>query len=853
MRREIAIRLPAAFNDDPAIAWAASHIEDALARAGFAVVADGEALTVAIAGAGRTDDPAAPVPLPAVAEGFALWREGGTVTAWGHDTRGLVYALTELADRARHATGDDPFDGTFPLTGEPTARIRSIARLFCAENEDKAWYYDKNFWREYLTMLATNRFNRFALTLGMGYNYPYHNPWITDVYFYFPYPFLFDLDGYDVRVRELPADERDLNLEMLQFIGAETARRGMDFQLALWTQRYDFDDVPRAAHTVEGITDDNLAPYCRDALTHLLEAVPEITGLTFRVHVEGGIAEGEYGFWEEAFRGVAAAGRPVEIDMHGKGLDHTLLQLARDSGMPFAASPKYLAEHMGLAYHQSSIRNEEYPPEVARSQREQLSEGSRKFLRYSYGDLLAKDKDYKVLYRIWAGTQRVLLWGDAALAAGYGRSSMFAGSDGVEWCEPLSFKGRMGTGVPGQRYNYTVQGLAPRYDYEKYEYQYRVWGRNLYAPGGPAEGWQRYLASECADAADACEAGLAAASRVLPLVTLTHAPSASNNHYWPEIYTNLPLLAGSGARAYARDMTAPIRFGNAPTFDHMLFANAREFAEALLAGTPVARYTPLDVADWLDRLAAEAETAIVTAKATAAYGTPAVRRILADVGILAGIARFFAEKYRAAVWAELFIATNVTTLLDPAIHHIGRAILAWEDVAALSDDLYPDDLTYGPQTWLRGSWQARLPEMRAELLDLEAARGGGVFETVPPTEAVTAAIAALAAHRPTRAGAGTLQAPASFGRGEAVTVRFEGTADGAPTLHFRQVDQSQRWSSLAMAADGSGYVATIPAEATQSDFHLQFFVTLQQDGAGAIVPGLASDLANEPYRTSLQR
>ena len=33
----------------------------------------------------------------------------------------------------------------------------------------------------------------------MGYNYPYHNPWITDVYFYFPYPFLLDLDGYDIR------------------------------------------------------------------------------------------------------------------------------------------------------------------------------------------------------------------------------------------------------------------------------------------------------------------------------------------------------------------------------------------------------------------------------------------------------------------------------------------------------------------------------------------------------------------------------------------------------------------------------------------------------------------------------
>ena len=41
-------------------------------------------------------------------------------------------------------------------------------------------------------------------------------------------------------------------------------------------------------------------------------------------------------------------------------------------------------------------------------------------------DDVAKDKDYSVLYRIWAGTQRVLVWGDPKLAGGYGRLSMFA-------------------------------------------------------------------------------------------------------------------------------------------------------------------------------------------------------------------------------------------------------------------------------------------------------------------------------------------------------------------------------------------------------------------------------------------
>ena len=839
-----------------AVDWAAQDLAQALKQRNIAAhIADkpiAADLTIEVAGAGTHPEFATEIELPGAAEGMALLRDGQSILAWGFDERGIVYALTELADRVRTVMGDDPFEGTFPLIEKPTARIRSMARLFCAEDEDKVWFYDRQQWRDYLGMLASNRFNRFALTLGMGYNYPYHNPWITDVYFYFPYPFLFALPGYDIDVKELSEEERDLNLEMLRFIGREAARRGLEFQLALWTQRYDFDDVPRANYTVRGVTDDNLAPYCRDAITRLLQEVPEITGLTFRVHVEGGIAEGDYDFWEEAFAGVAAVGRPVEIDMHGKGLDHRMIDLARRTGMPVAASPKYLAEHMGPPYHQSAIRDKEYPPEVARSEREQLSEGSRKFLRYSYGDLLTKDKDYKVIYRIWPGTQRVLLWGDPALAAGYGRSSMFAGSDGVEWCEPQSFKGRMGTGIPGQRFTYQKHGMAPRQDWRKYDYQYRIWGRLLYNPEAPRQSWMRWLEQECGDAAEDCEAGLAAASRVLPLVTLTHGPSASNNHYWPEIYTNLGFIEGSGRRAFSFDMEGPTRFGNAPTFDSALFANAREYAELLLKGEASHRYTPLDVADWLDDLAVQCETALISARGRKDFGRTNVQRILIDVEILAGIARHFAEKFRAACWAELFVTTKATELLEPLIDHARRSVLAWERVAAVSRDVYHDDITYGPQAWLRGSWHSRLPEMQAELLDLESLRGHGGTESVPTDARTAGAIAALHARTPTRTAQAT-DMPTSFTGGEPLRIVATAQADSPPVLHYRHINQAERWRSTPMKRTADGYEAEIGADYTRSDFHLQYFISFQNRGQPTLTPGLAKDLANEPYFTALQR
>ncbi len=854
MSHPVTIAVPAALHDPAgAVLWAAGEVVKALGLRGAEgriVDADENAFVRVFSGPANLGDE---IDLPRVPESMALSRRSAGIMAWGADTRGIVYALTELADRVRTATGNDLFEGEYPLVETPAVEVRSIARLFCAEHEDKLWFYNKAQWRDYLSMLASNRFNRFSLTLGMGYNYPYHNPWITDVYFYFPYPFLFKLDGYDVDVKELGCEEQALNLEMLQFIGKEAARRGLDFQLALWTQRYDFDDVPRANYTVRGITEENLAPYCRDAITHLLKHVPEIGGLTFRVHVEGGIAEGDYAFWEEAFAGVAAAGRPVEIDMHGKGLDFRTIDIARRTGMPVAASPKYLAEHMGLPYHQSAIREREYPPETARSEREQLSEGSRKFLRYSYGDLLTKDKDYKVIFRIWAGTQRVLLWGDPAFAAGYARSSMFAGSNGVEWCEPQSFKGRMGTGIPGQRYSYQQHGLPTDQDWQKYDYQYRIWGRLLYNPNAPRQSWMRWLTMVCGDVAEHCEAGLRWASRVLPLVTLAHGPSASNNHYWPEIYTNLNYVEGAGSRAYSSDMDGPRRFGNAPTFDPVLFANAREYAELLLEGQPSSRYTPLDVADWLDEMASGCEASLASAAASADGSLPEATRMLKDIEILGSIARFFAEKFRAACWAELFVATRASCLLPPLIEHAKKSVASWERIASVSKGVYDDDITYGPQSWLRGSWHGRLPEMQAELLDLEALRGYGGTETVEADDRLRAAITALLYRKPTRSQPASQMVTGELIAGEPLRVSFNAADDIAPTLHYRHINQAERWRSVGMQKSDGAYVANIPADYTRSDYHLQYFISFQSGGRSVMVPGLDPDLANDPYLTALQR
>src|SRR5258708_44883 len=166
-----------------------------------------------------------------------------------------------------------------PIVERPANLVRGIKRLFTSDVEDKPWYNDREMWPEYLTMLATQRFNRFNLALGIGYDFLRG---VTDAYFLFAYPFLLTVPGYDVQVPQLPDAERDRNLEMLKFISEQTVARGLEFQLGVWMHGYEWIDSPKANYTIEGLTRATHGPYCRDALRLLLQSCPAISSVTIR-------------------------------------------------------------------------------------------------------------------------------------------------------------------------------------------------------------------------------------------------------------------------------------------------------------------------------------------------------------------------------------------------------------------------------------------------------------------------------------------------------------------------------------------------------------------------------------------
>jgi hypothetical protein len=765
----------------------------------------------------------------------------------GHDPRAIVFALLDLADRARNSS--DPvaaLTGLPALAEQPANEVRSITRLFVSDVHDKPWYNDREMWPHYLTMLATQRFSRFNLAFGIGYDFIRH---VTDAYFLFTYPFLIDVPGYPVRVPQLSNAERDHNLEMLKFISEQTVARGIEFHVGLWMHGYEWINSPNANYTIEGLTKETHGAYCRDAVRMLLQACPAISGVTFRIHGESGVQEGSYEFWKLVFEGVATCGRPVKLDMHTKGMDQTMTDIALATKLPVNMSPKFWGEHLGMSYHQADIRELEQPKpgDENKSGLMKLSAGTRSFLRYGYGDLLREDRQWTVVHRIWPGTQRLLLWGDPITAAGYSRCFSFCGSNGVEICEPLSFKGRRGSGLPGGRCAYADATLNPRWDWEKYEYSYRLWGRMLYNPDTASDVWQRTLRHQFGDGATPLEASLASASRILPIVTTAHAPSAGNNTYWPEVYWNQSFVDGEHPGPYG-DSPSPKVFGNASPLDPQLFSRMNDFAAELLNAVRSGKYSPIEVAQWIEEYAEQALSSLKKAESIASgKSTAEYRRLTIDVAIQAALGQFFGAKFRSGVLFGLYEKSGDRGALVASLGMYRKARSKWVELLEASKGVYMTDITVGEEPQQRGNWADRLPAMDKDIAAvsqlLEKASAGS------PQPQVTAAIEEVLGNPHRWIPAVRHEAAQQFRAGEPLEIVVSsGQPDMKVRLYYRHVDQAERYLSIQMEPKGHEHHATIPGDYTNSEYPLQYYFEVRQGAAKAgLYPGFSTTLVNQPY------
>ena len=159
------VEVTAASGPDPdfiiGLAGQSPAVEDALARAGVRC----------------PDAPESLVLHPLAAGGFLIC---------GRDERGLMYALLEAARAVELAApGADVCAAIAPAIQSPHLAWRSMQLFPCNRRLEEAWFYDEEFWDEYLDRLARCRYNNLSLTFG--HQIAYLSP---------PYPFLLEVPEF---------------------------------------------------------------------------------------------------------------------------------------------------------------------------------------------------------------------------------------------------------------------------------------------------------------------------------------------------------------------------------------------------------------------------------------------------------------------------------------------------------------------------------------------------------------------------------------------------------------------------------------------------------------------------------
>jgi hypothetical protein len=340
---------------------------------------------------------------------------------------------------------------------------------------------------------------------------------------------------------------------------------------------------------------------------------------------------------------------------------------------------------------------------------------------------------------------------------------------------------------------------------------------------------------------------LANASRILPIVTTAYCPSAANNIYWPELYTNQSIVTVANSEPYT-DTPAPKVFGNSSPLDPQLFARVNDYADQLLNGDRNGKYSPVEVAQWLEDYAAAAMSNLRKSETGNLLDRADYRRLHIDVAIQAGLGKFFGAKLRAAALYRIYEKTGNRMALEEAITKYREARAAWSALGERAKGIYVADITVGEHPQLRGHWLDRLPAIDEDLQNMSAKLSSAAAGDATPQ--VRAAVAEIAS-RPRRTPSALRHKPAaSFKPGQPMEIEASLPETNATVvwLFYRRVDQAERWESIQMELRDGRYRATVPGSYTQSPFPMQYYFETHMPGqTPGLHPGFTTELNNQPY------
>jgi len=315
--------------------------------------------------------------------------------------------------------------------------------------------------------------------------------------------------------------------------------------------------------------------------------------------------------------------------------------------------------------------------------------------------------------------------------------------------------------------------------------------------------------------------------------------------------TSVQILPYTSKRPLYGDSPAPHNVSAISPLDPQLFTPISEHAENLISGKADARYSSSEVIAWLEALVATSSNALAKARTSAGAKarTPEFRRAEEDILILNGLGSFYADLFRTGFFYSIHEKTGDPAAAQQSLAAYRKARQTWADFSARAKSVYAADVSYGRPEFRRGHWADRLAAIDADLAALEQAFASTVAITSGPQEGLPKAHSPVP--RPSIDARHTQ--PEAFHPGSELSVRLamQSTAITKAILWYRHVTHGERWRSMEMQPAeiyaGASYVATIPADYTNSPYPLQYYFELRTSNAATLHPPLNSTWSNQPY------
>ncbi len=360
----------------------------------------------------------------------------GPCMVTGGDLRGVMYGLLEAAEQIRD-------QGRLShVEGAPAVGIRGVRLVLEDARLERSW--PQQFWRNIFSTLARNRFNRFHLVFAQPAPYRY---WVD----------VREFPG--ARIAGLNAASRQQNLAMLGSIAQAAVEFGLDFTLGIRESE---------GRRIEGLGRDDIAAYSHAALGQVLAAAKSVRAVELHSDATGDV---QTELWE--IRAIREAGRLVRLELSGAPPAGTLLEAAREAGVPVRVSREFWPGGFGRPYQ---------PAEAGPSR--------------GYMNLLAKPHPFEILWEVRASDAgRPLLWGDPDYVRRAVHAFTLGASNGFEIDVPLE---------PEQ--------------FHRFWFDLLLWGRLSYNPAAPEAIWRREFNSRFGAAGASALEAYQAASTVLPEV-----------------------------------------------------------------------------------------------------------------------------------------------------------------------------------------------------------------------------------------------------------------------------------------------------------------------------------------------